>query len=402
MITNHKYEPDIRIRREAEGLVSAGHGVHVACRGQYDSQPTGELNGVEITRICANSKVIHNIAERIYAATWYQPVWLLKLREILEGESYDVIYYHDIEHAKLSTKLADWYDLSIVADLHEMYPQAVELWRESLSLTSRLDLKVFLTPKWRLQRLEQSAVNTADILITVSEEILNYFKRQYNFEGISGVVRNVPDLERLDQMGVEDLDYENSFVISYIGGFTPQRGIETAIEAMPELLRSIPDAKLLLVGDGDDDYVSSLRGLCSELGVSDSVEFTGWVDFELIRSYYSASDVTLIPYPSHPASDYALPNKLFQAMAFETPVIVNNLPTMSRIVHETGAGVVFGDNRTLHEALSKLWDDEERRQEMGERGRKVVETKYNITEELFTLKGLMSSVESLDCVEMSH
>jgi glycosyltransferase involved in cell wall biosynthesis len=388
MITNHKYEPDIRIRREAEGLVDVGHEVHVACRGQYDSEPTGELNGVDITRICANSKIIHNIAERIYAATWYQPVWLLKLREILEKEVYDAVYYHDIEHAKLATKLAGWYDLSTVADLHEMYPQSVEFWRESLSLTSRLDPKFFLTPRWRLQRLEQFAVNNADLLITVSEELLDYFKERYKFNGISGVIRNVPDLDRLDQMGVEDLDYESSFTISYIGGFTPQRGIETAIEAMPELLRSVPDAKLLLVGDGNDNYVSSLRNLCIELGVSDSVEFTGWVDFELIRSYYSASDVTLIPY----ASDYALPNKLFQAMAFETPVVVNNLPTMSRIVHRSGAGLVFDDNRELHESLLKLWDDEERRQEMGERGRKVVEKKYNITEELVTLQ---SSVDKL-------
>jgi len=98
MITNHKYEPDIRIRREAEGLVKAGHNVHIACR-QYVDDASGEINGVKITRICANSKIIHNIAERIYAATWYQPIWLLKLREILNHGSFDLIYYHDIEHA---------------------------------------------------------------------------------------------------------------------------------------------------------------------------------------------------------------------------------------------------------------------------------------------------------------
>jgi glycosyltransferase involved in cell wall biosynthesis len=388
MITNHEYEPDIRIRREAEGLIEAGHEVHVACRGQYNSEPSGELNGIEITRICADSKVIHNIAERVYAATWYQPIWFLKIRELLENDVYDVVYYHDIEHAKLATKLADWYDLSIVADLHEMYPQSAELWRESLSITSRLDPKFFLTPKWRLERLERFAVENADGLITVNNELLDHFVEQYEFDGASGVVRNVPNLNRLDQMEIRDLGYEADFLISYIGGFTPQRGLELAIKSMPEIVQTIPNTKLLLVGDGDNNYVSSLQALCKELDVSESVEFTGWVDFEQIKSYYTASDITLVP----DGSDYALPNKLFQAMAFKTPLVVRRLPTMKRIIQETGAGVVFSDDHPLYEVLLELWDNEEQLQEMGEKGRESVETKYNITEELATLQNLVDSL----------
>lgn len=392
MITDNQYEPDIRIRREAEGLVEAGHEVHVACRGLYDSEPRGELNGVEITRICANSKILHNIAELVYTATWYQPVWVKKTREILEKDGYDTVYYHDIEHAKLATKLADWYDLSIVADLHEMYPQAAELWRESLSLTSRLDSRVLFTPKWRLQRLERFAVNHADGLMTISRELLDYFTEQYDFDGVTGVVRNVPDLNRVNQIEIENLNYDSNFLITYIGGFTSQRGLELAIKAMPEIVRSVPDAKLLLVGDGTDKYVLSLKKLCEELGVSDSVEFTGWVDFDLVPSYYEASDVTLVPYYPHPASDYALPNKFFQSMAFQTPVVVHNLPTMRRIVEENNVGQVFGNNRTLAEVLVDLAQSPEAMSDMGARGRKLVERRYNFEQESETVNQVIRNV----------
>ncbi|NHX36804.1 MULTISPECIES: glycosyltransferase family 4 protein [Halolamina] len=388
MITNQKYEPDIRIRREAEGLVEAGHEVHVACKGQYNSEPSGELNGVEITRICANSKILHNIAERVYAATLFQPVWLLKLREILENDAYDLVYYHDIEHAKLATTLANWYNLPVVADLHEMYPQSAELWRESLSLTSRLDPKVLFTPKSRLKRLERFAVTHADGLITVSGELLDYFIERYDFEGISGVVRNVPDLDRLDRMEVEDLDYEDDFIISYIGGFTPQRGIGIAIESMPQILRSVPDARLLLVGDGEKNFVSSLQRQCEELGISDRVEFTGWVDFESVRTYYDASDVTLVP----DSSDYALPNKFFQSMAFRTPVVVNNHPSMRRIVNEYEVGLTFNEEKQLAEVLIDLAQSPETVSEMGVQGRDLVERRYNFEQESKTIDQIVRTV----------
>jgi len=132
--------------------------------------------------------------------------------------------------------------------------------------------------------------------------------------------------------------------------------------------------------------MSSLQTLCEEIGVFDHVEFTGWVDFESIRSYYEVSDVTIIPYHSTQASIYALPNKLIQSMAFRTPVVVSNLPTMDRIVTETGSGLTFGEDRSLADAVIELYNNKSRRQDMGDRGREAVEAKYNIKEELASLQ----------------
>jgi glycosyltransferase involved in cell wall biosynthesis len=186
------------------------------------------------------------------------------------------------------------------------------------------------------------------------------------------------------------LDYDGEFVISYIGGFSPQRGIETIIRSMPEIARRIPEVKLLLVGSGTDSYVASLRKLCSRLGVEEYIEFTGWVDFELIPSYYTISDLTLIPYYTSEASKYALPNKLFQSMAFRTPVVASELPTLRRILTQTGAGRTFDSESALAETVAELYEAPQTRDEMGDRGREAVEDKYNINHEIEHLLTLLN------------
>lgn len=274
-----------------------------------------------------------------------------------------------------------------------MYPQDVKTWRESYTLWEKLHPRTLLKPAWRFQRLERFAVTHADILVTVSQGLLDYFVRRYDFDGSAVLIRNVPDLNRLDAMPVQSLGYSDDFVISYIGGFTPQRGLETIIEAMPAILQTAPETRLLLIGDGTEGYVTSLKQLCREIGVWDNVEFTGWVEFEKVRSYYEASDISLVPiYETHSEND-VLPNKLFQSMAFRTPVIVSDHPSMAQIVNETGAGVVFDENKTLSDAVLSLYQNPEKQREMGECGRKAVESEYNIATEL---EGLLDVFKRLE------
>jgi glycosyltransferase involved in cell wall biosynthesis len=392
MIERGEYISDIRIRREAEALVEAGHSVHIACSGQYDSDRHTELNGVQISRICSRNKLTHNTFEAVNKLTFYQPYWVYKIKSIIEDGDFDILYYHDIPPGKFATRLAQHYNLSIVVDLHEMYPQAIKLWLKAYSFRERLHPKRLFDPPWRYQRLERFVIDHADALVTVSEEMKEYFIERYNYEGLSGVVKNVPDLERLDQMTIKNLGYSSDFVISYIGGFTPQRGIERIIEAMPRIIKEIPNVKLVLVGDGAESYIKNLKSRCDELKISDHVVFEGWVDFELIRSYYEISSVTVIPYYNHKASQFALPNKLFQAMAFRTPIIASDLPSMKRIIEDSGAGLTVSDTSSLAETIVEISKDRTLLDNLGESGRKMVEDRYNIDMEIEVLLNIFEDL----------
>jgi phosphatidylinositol alpha-1,6-mannosyltransferase len=72
-----------------------------------------------------------------------------------------------------------------------------------------------------------------------------------------------------------------------------RKGQDTLIKAWPRVRAEVPDAVLLLVGDGP--AADPLRRLAAQLGVSDAVRFTGPVPWSELPSYYDAGDVFAMP-----------------------------------------------------------------------------------------------------------
>jgi glycosyltransferase involved in cell wall biosynthesis len=84
---------------------------------------------------------------------------------------------------------------------------------------------------------------------------------------------------------------ENEFVIVTIGRLLKKLRIDQIIEAIPK--SSLVKLKLIVIGDGPEK--ESLENLCIELGVSDSVSFTGAVyDEKILGKYYTASDASVV------------------------------------------------------------------------------------------------------------
>ncbi|MDR1768739.1 MAG: glycosyltransferase [Propionibacteriaceae bacterium] len=88
------------------------------------------------------------------------------------------------------------------------------------------------------------------------------------------------------QLGLGD-----SLVVGQVGRFTKQKNHRFSLLVFRELLRTNPDAKLLLVGDGVT--FASTRELCSQLGLDDSVTFLGARDD--VPRLLSAIDVIIAP-----------------------------------------------------------------------------------------------------------
>jgi glycogen synthase len=76
----------------------------------------------------------------------------------------------------------------------------------------------------------------------------------------------------------------------YVGRLDPRKGIETAVRALPEL----PQARLEIVGRGDQRYLSRLRAIVEELGLGDRVAFAHRPHDQLAATY-AAADAVLFP-----------------------------------------------------------------------------------------------------------
>jgi phosphatidylinositol alpha-1,6-mannosyltransferase len=82
-------------------------------------------------------------------------------------------------------------------------------------------------------------------------------------------------------------------VVVCLARLVPRKGQDTLVRAWPEVLRSHPDARLLLVGDGPER--SRLERLTDRVGVRAAVTFAGGVAWEAVPAYIDAGDVFAMP-----------------------------------------------------------------------------------------------------------
>jgi phosphatidylinositol alpha-1,6-mannosyltransferase len=89
------------------------------------------------------------------------------------------------------------------------------------------------------------------------------------------------------------LDLVGRRVVVCVSRLVPRKGQDMLIKAMPAILRAVPDAALLVEGDGP--YRGDLDKLVGEVGVRRAVRFTGGVPWAELPSYFDAGDVFAMP-----------------------------------------------------------------------------------------------------------
>lgn len=164
-----------------------------------------------------------------------------------------------------------------------------------------------------------------------------------------------------------------------ISRLVARKGQDTLIRAWPRVRAAIPDAALLIVGDGP--YRARLRSLAQELGVQDCVHFAGTVSHQELPAYYAAGDVFAMPCRSRNGGldIEGLGMVYLEASASGLPVIAGNSGGAPDAVLDGETGlVVDGDwPGPTARALVRLLADPATADEMGKRGRTWVEREWS-------------------------
>jgi len=134
---------------------------------------------------------------------------------------------------------------------------------------------------------------------------------------------------------------DKDFSITYVGGFGPHRGLQTAIQAMPKVVQHIPNAKLFLIGKGSADVETKLRDIVKEFNVENSVVFVGYRPFKEVSTIMQKTNVNIIPHLANDHTDNTIPHKLFQIMMSRSLLLVSSCKPLKRIVTKYNAGIVF-------------------------------------------------------------
>jgi phosphatidylinositol alpha-1,6-mannosyltransferase len=213
-------------------------------------------------------------------------------------------------------------------------------------------------------RMERYAARRADAVIAVSEENRVDVVEQYGVpEERLRVVPNGIRPERFKEARPEGP------TILFVGRLHQRKGVDVLLRAMPEVLASVPEARLLVAGSGERE--GELKALKAELGLGDEVEFLGFVPDEDLPDLYARARVFTMP------SLYeGFGIVMIEAMASSVPVVAFATGGAPEVI-EDGVNGHLADPETLADRLVRVLEDPAGAAAMGRRGRELVEARYS-------------------------
>lgn len=219
-----------------------------------------------------------------------------------------------------AVKLAAWIKRKpILVDLHELFTEVPE---------------VVIRPKiqqiWL--KIEQLFLPSSPHIITVCQSIATYYKKKYNLD--LSVVRNIPEKLALS----EEKTVQQKKTLIYQGAINYGRGIELMIDSMEFL----PDYTLWIIGTGD--LYEDLKEKIRKKSFKDSITLFGRKSPSELKKITPKASLGLSLEENIGLNYYyALPNKLFDYLAAEIPVLVSPFPEMKRLVEQYDTGYILDD-----------------------------------------------------------
>ncbi|MDJ0332958.1 glycosyltransferase [Planococcus sp. S3-L1] len=324
------FNHESRDEREISALLERGHNVTLLITGKINSIEK-KTSSYEVIRIKKE-----NLKEKKNKLIRYYHIFLLLynfIRKIIRLKP-DAISCHDLL-ALFVGWTATRFMISkpkIIYDSHEF-----EIGRNTIQ--ARSSIKNFV-----IRKSEKFLIGQSAFTIVVNESISNALVEEYSLKKKPIVVRNVgplwvkDDKEQLLLKGKLKKTYDinnSSFILMYHGAITQGRGIETIIKASGK----IKDATLVILGFGSEDYIKDLSVLAEENNTD--LRVIPAVKFSDLYSYVAIADLGLITIPNVSASYYyMLPNKLFENIQAEVPILASNFPEIKKVVSEYKVGIV--------------------------------------------------------------
>ena len=325
-IACYNFEFATRDEREIDVVKSYTDDVAIiAADGVHANAETN--SGIPIIRVRENSggnKLTHYLKNMI--------LW----RKAVSSESADVLSCHDLK-ALLIGYLSIFGKRSkpiLVYDAHEF-----EIGRNSDLSKSKL-LTLAKT------HLERFLMRRCAFTIVVNDSIADEMVRVHSLEERPVVVRSTPYLWQRDDAAARaaresfcselGADPDEAFIVMYHGAVVRGRGVEQVLEATA----LVPQASCVVLGDASPSYLDELRALAERLGIGRRVAFRPAVPREGLEVYVAAADVGMVTCQAVTRSYYLmLPNKFFENVQAETPIVASDFPETSRLVERYGIGL---------------------------------------------------------------
>jgi phosphatidylinositol alpha-1,6-mannosyltransferase len=227
--------------------------------------------------------------------------------------------------------------------------------------------------------------NSVDHLTYLGEFTRQAISRSLSQKSIDSMVKIAPGIDTSHFSPQADaihrrteLGLEGKKIIVSVGRLVHRKGQDKLIEAFPTIVREIPNAHLLIVGEGP--YRTHLEKLVERLSLKENVTFVGRIFYDDLPSYLSASDVFVMPSRSRffGLEVEGLGIVYLEASACAIPVVAGISGGAPDAVQEGITGLcVDGTNAAqIAEAVIHICSDSKRAAKMGLAGRNWIIEKW--------------------------
>ena len=251
--------------------------------------------------------------------------------------------------------------------------------------------------RWRAAQLLRFNLNVADCIICVTEvgkrQLINKWNIPANkivvFPNAVHVDRFKPDPAAREQIRAS-LGLGNEPIILFVGNFFHWHDVPTLLQAFARSLQTCPQARLVLVGDGE----RKAEMMKQAAGLEHAILFTGIVPYSEVPRYMAAADIAVVPYPVMQQEMWLSPLKLFEYLSSGAAVVASAVGQIIDVIRdgENGLLVSPGDVSAMAEALIKTLTDPELRSKLGSKAREDAVQKYSWESYLSRMERIFAAV----------
>lgn len=168
----------------------------------------------------------------------------------------------------------------------------------------------------------------------------------------------------------QELGYsDNDVVLFFSGIITRRKRADDLVKLFAKIHKKYPQAKLLVVGEGEIDYITEVKDICKKLGILKSVTFAGFKPKVQLPDYMSAADVGIW-----------LSNNsvvMIEAIACALPIVIPDMQLSHIVGYDNGFKFKLGDHSAFVRYIERLIKDSTLRKEMSKNARAAVLEHYS-------------------------
>jgi len=335
---------DVRIfYKEGKTLVRAGYDVTLIAQHNRNKIVDG-------VKIIALSKPRTRFI-RIFGLSW-------RVFRLALGQHADVYHFHDPELIPIGIVLR-LLGKRVIYDVHEDVPKQIL----NKDWIGNIYIRKFVA--FIINIIEQIGTFFFNRIVVATSDIARRFPKSKTV-----ILRNFPILELIDN--TVPINYKkNKSVIIYAGGLTKIRGIKEIIQAM----EYIGDrAELWLLGKWENE---KFKKECENLIGWKYTKYLGLVPLEKVFQYMKIADIGISIF--HPVKNYltGLPVKAFEYMACSLSMVMSDFSYFQKYFRECAIFVSPYNSKDIAEKVLYILDNPDEAEELGKKGRKLIEEKYS-------------------------